>query len=112
MKRRAWTTVEVSTLRAMAERGEPGAVIAEALNRTHAAINCKAKELGIGLSYPCGGHHHNTKFPEELIAGIKALRAAGFDPIVIAQMMNRNWRISEAHVRGVCCGFWRNKEAA
>jgi hypothetical protein len=49
VKRRAWTSENVRTLKALARKKTPASKIARALNRTEGATRQKAFSLGLSL---------------------------------------------------------------
>jgi hypothetical protein len=48
-KRRAWTTDQVHTLKTLAKRKRPAAIIARSLKRTEGATRQKACSIGLSL---------------------------------------------------------------
>lgn len=109
--RKPWTYPEERRLKAMAESGEPAAVIAKTLGRSKNSIYDKAQRLGVPLPFPRGEHNPKTKVPDDVIVALRLLHKSGICPWALASFMKRHFNVCPSYVQYVCSGERRQEVA-
>jgi len=107
-----WTYPEMQRLREMAEDGLPAKVIAETLGRTRNSVYDRARKMDVRLQYPCGENTAKTRLPDEIVKAIRVMREGGISVADITRVLNRQFRISPTHAKGICRGERRQEAPA